>query len=331
MAASSSTLQRYQQPMWGRMDRALRNCFTGASIIGVAVLVMVFVVPVPPPHEVNIEDVPERIARLILEKPKPLAPPMPERVAVEKPTVEAPPEPAAKPKAPPRRRTSKPRVSPDRGVQGRQKARTEVTQNLAEVTGSLDKVVENLSRALPESQSSSGDDTPRRRRRGIRSGRSSRQISSVGGVSDLSSPDVSSSAIETEGVSVADISDLTVDGDVGSGTPGGSGAGGSGAQSAGGQYRSNESLLGVVRRYAPGIQFCYDNELKKNPGLRGKLVVSLTVLANGQVSEAKIVQDSLGSPEVTRCVLAQIRGWQFPAIEHGVTSFKTPFVFTPPE
>jgi TonB family protein len=86
----------------------------------------------------------------------------------------------------------------------------------------------------------------------------------------------------------------------------------------------------VVRRYAPGIQFCYDNELKRNPGLRGKLVVSLVVLANGTVSEAAIVEDSLQSPSVRECVLAQIRGWQFPAIPSGSTSFKTPFVFTPP-
>jgi periplasmic protein TonB len=71
-------------------------------------------------------------------------------------------------------------------------------------------------------------------------------------------------------------------------------------------------------------------ELRKKPGLRGKLVVSMVVLANGSVSEATIVEDTLNSPAVRECALAQIRGWQFPAIPSGVTSFKTPFVFTPP-
>jgi TonB family protein len=98
-----------------------------------------------------------------------------------------------------------------------------------------------------------------------------------------------------------------------------------------GEYRSSASLLAVVRRYAAGIQFCYDNQLKKQPGLRGKLVVSLTVLANGSVSEAIVVQDDLGSTAVTQCVLSQIRAWRFPEIPQGVVSFKTPFVFTPPE
>ena len=86
-----------------------------------------------------------------------------------------------------------------------------------------------------------------------------------------------------------------------------------------------------MRRYAPGIQFCYENELKKSPGLRGKLIVSLTVQANGTVSNVVLVEDSLRSAAVTDCVLAQMRGWKFPAIEAGVVTFKTPFVFTPPE
>jgi TonB family protein len=207
----------------------------------------------------------------------------------------------------------------------------------------------------------------------VRSGRTSEQLATVGGVSSLSSADVSGSAIQSEGVSIGMITDLAVGsgggaglGGWGEGTGGGSGGGsgggigtglgdgvgsgsggGSGSGSGGGvgsgvgsgrgdgpsganNYRSNESLLSVVRRYAPGIQFCYDNELKRNPGLRGKLVVSLVVLANGTVSEAAIVEDSLQSPSVRECVLAQIRGWQFPAIPSGSTSFKTPFVFTPP-
>jgi TonB family protein len=340
-AINTTTLEQYRQPVWGRMDRALRNCFTGSAILGVAVLIMVFVVPIPVPEPVSIEDVPDRIARLILKKPAPAAPsielarPVP---VVEAPKVDAPPQ-KAKPKPPPRKRLDKPKVAQDRGVRGRQKAKREVTENLAQVTGSLDKVLDNLSQALPASENSGAGDkkTPsKRRRRSVRSGRSSQQISSVSGVTPTAAADVSRSAIESDGISIAAITDLAVgagpraggDGTAspaGGGGPGGSGTGG------GGEYRSNESLLNVVRRYAPGIQFCYDNELKKNPGLRGKLVISLTVLAGGRVSDVIVVEDSLGSRSVTDCVLGQIRRWQFPAIPEGTTTFKTPFVFTPPQ
>ena len=108
-------------------------------------------------------------------------------------------------------------------------------------------------------------DAPRRRR-SVRSGRSGTQIASVGGSSNLAAPDMVGSAIEGQGISIAAITDLAVDGG-GSGdgfsAPGGGGS--PGADGARNDYRSNESLLAVVRRYAPGIQFCYDNELKKQP------------------------------------------------------------------
>jgi TonB family protein len=164
----------------------------------------------------------------------------------------------------------------------------------------------------------------------VRSGRSSQQLTPVQTNAGTAAPDVAASAIVSEGISVAAIADLSVDGEPGGSkmSAGGSGGGGSGGA---GEFRSNESLLNVVRRYAPGIQFCYDNELKKNPGLRGKLVVSLTVEADGSVSDVAVVENSLGSSAVTQCALSQIKGWQFPAIPRGTTRFKTPFVFTPPE
>ncbi len=95
--------------------------------------------------------------------------------------------------------------------------------------------------------------------------------------------------------------------------------------------RSNEALLAVVRRYAPAIQYCYESELKNDPGLRGKLVVSLTVAADGRVTDAAVVEDRLGNPAVADCALAQIRAWRFPAIDGGATTFRVPFLFTPPE
>jgi TonB family protein len=273
---------------------------------------------------------------LIVEKPKPIpAAKTPERVAQAEPpkgVEEEKPEEPPPPKAPPRQSPKEPKVAQDRGVQGRQKAQQEVTKNVEQVTGSLDKVMADISKALPASnqQVASSGNARARRARGVRGGRTSEQLSSVGGVSSFSSADGGSS-IASEGISIASITDLAGDG---AGTGGGAGGGApNGSTSSTGNassYRSNESLLSVVRRYAPGIQFCYDNELKKNPGLRGKIVVAITVLASGEVSEATMVENSLGSKSVADCVLAQIHGWRFPAIPYGTTSFRAPFVFTPP-
>jgi TonB family protein len=111
---------------------------------------------------------------------------------------------------------------------------------------------------------------------------------------------------------------------------GGGGGGGGGRGAAPGVYRSNASLMAVVQKYAAGIQFCYGNELKRHEGLKGKLVVAITVAASGEVTSAVVVQNTLGSTGLTSCALTQIRDWKFPAIAAGVTTFQVPFVFTPP-
>lgn len=328
----------YRQPVWGQIDRALRNSLRAAAVFGVLLLVTVYVVPRPADHELLLDEVPERFARLILEKPQAPAPaadkPGPlaqaETPEVEEPAPVKVPTPEARPKPRTRRRAEVAPVNPEAGRRGREIATTQVAQNLESVQGTLDKALENLSATLPASESgSSSTGTRRRRTRDVRSGRSSSELGSVGSVQTTDQMAVGGDGLQSNGISIAAIADLGGDGAGEGGSGGGSSEGGGAGQ--GGEFRSNASLLSVVRRYAAGIQFCYDNQLKKEPGLRGKLVVSLTVLANGAVSEAQVVQDNLGSSSVTDCVLAQIRTWKFPAIEHGVVSFKTPFVFTPPE
>ncbi|HKQ59106.1 MAG TPA: AgmX/PglI C-terminal domain-containing protein, partial [Candidatus Eisenbacteria bacterium] len=107
--------------------------------------------------------------------------------------------------------------------------------------------------------------------------------------------------------------------------------GGVGTGSRPGVYRTNASLLAVIQKYAAGIQYCYESELKRDQTLRGKLVVALTVTAAGDVSEASVVQNTVGSARLASCALSQIRGWKFPPINGGLTTFQAPFVFTPPK
>ena len=52
----------------------------------------------------------------------------------------------------------------------------------------------------------------------------------------------------------------------------------------------------IVRPYAPGIQFCYENELTRDPALEGKLVVALTVSAMGAVEEVRTSSPTASAP-----------------------------------
>jgi TonB family protein len=249
------------------------------------------------------------------------------------------------------------------GSAGTARAHAEVSSQLAGTTSSLKSALAGLNASLGTTSSATGGSVSR--------GGRARAVRGAAGVADLDrvsgslAAGAGSSGVGTGGGgdlggsavagSLVSIGDLSVGGGgsgggLGSGTgsggggPGGTGTGsgsGTGGGSGGGSgvgsiagpgvHRSNASLLAVIQRYAPGIQFCYGNELKRDPSLRGKLVMALVVDASGEVTEARVVLNNTGSPQLAACALAQVRDWRFPAIPSGVTTFQAPFVFTPPQ
>jgi len=214
------------------------------------------------------------------------------------------------------------------GSEGRARARADVAEKLAATTRSVETALDDLSSAL--ATANDGQPTPTSRPRGRRALRSGRSGSDVGGVSTSGvgggSADLASSAIDGSLVQIESLSGVT-----GGGTGEASGATpAEGADGAPGG-RSTASLLAVVRKYAAGIQFCYENELKRQPGLQGKIVVSLTVAPSGQVTDVKIVEDSLRSQALRDCAVGQMRAWKFPPVSDEQISFRAPFVFTPPK
>lgn len=398
----------YRQPLLGKPDPRLMRCLGISSGLGAIVLLGILVTPAPR-EEMRMDEMPRRLAKLILEPPKPAAPPRQVELARERaaePGIGEPggsggylggPSPDEQPGdeqlgdgqpgpgtessggAGQRRLEATRRASS--GTAGREQAGREVRESLAqtqqEVKQTLAEVTAVLS-AVKSGPSSSPTSAPRRGR-------------PAGGRArgDLEQVDVVKAAAEgTEGdgpvtagvLDIGSITDVRSDlasadpsiaggGGSGTGSGGGGGAGGrrggrgsgngsgsgsgsgngsgtgsgngngngngngsgAGGSSEPGAYRSNASLLAVVRRYAPGIQYCYDNELKRDLSLNGKMVLVLTVLASGEVSEVTIAQNSVGSSRLEECVLAQVREWRFPAVGDGIVTFRTPFVFTPPE
>lgn len=324
----------YRVPIIGGFDPLQKRALQVAGAVGLAALLAALITPVQQVEITQVDDVPDRLAKLILEEPK--APPVPKvklpeapKVALAEPTPVPPkkavPKPAETVRDAGKRRAPKPTIPQDRGTAGREKARAEVTEQLASVTSSLDAVLGDLSTSL--ASNSTGEAKVRQTRR--RKTRGGRTAADLGGVSsalpDLGAPAAGSSSLQ--GARIAIESDQSLVSESWVGDTSGSESG-SASHS---DLRPDASLLAVVRKYAPGIQFCYDNELEKHPGLGGKFVVSITVTAAGHVSGAQVVKNTVGSPELTACALAQIETWRFPAIPEGVVTFQAPFVFTPPE
>jgi outer membrane biosynthesis protein TonB len=311
--------EEYRQPLFAaEIDPVYKRFLYGSSILGVVFLLVVLIVPQRTHVITDVSQVPERFARLILEEPTPPAPP-PRAVRAqpeETPVVPPPPQTRAR---------REPRVAPDQGKTGRALAREEITRSVADAASTAEKALESLSSSLGKNTTSTTG-AKRSRRRSLSRGRSAAQAGSVGERGGQGRADVSGSALSGSRLAVESVT--TVNDDAGTGKSGGSSTSASGGSTS---HRSNAALLAVVRRYAPGIEFCYDNELKRSPGLRGKLVAAITVAASGKVTEVRLVQDTVKSSRLAGCMLAQIREWKFPAVSSGSTTFRTPFVFTPPK
>jgi len=313
-------------------ERVARALLISAPFYLFVLMFIALVKPFPQQHRPAVVELPDREVTLV-EEPKLEALPEPpaiadlalEQVAVRQ-VADPPmseglvPEPLALP-TPPRERD---KVDPDAGKEGRRRAE-EATAQLKGATAALDGALGDLSSSLRDSRTGTPEPSRRRRPRRVGGGRDEGALAGY----DAGSPATGAADLDQSGVAGSIVA-------IGSLAPARS-EGGDGLDqpesrsgSAPGVYRSNASLLAVIQRYAAGIQFCYETELNRQPGLRGKLVVALAVAPSGEVTEANVVQNTLGSSRIASCALAQIRQWKFPPISGGVTTFQTPFVFTPP-
>ena len=363
---ASVTSDAYRSGPFDASDVLFRRCLIGSSLCGLLFLVAVLLAPIQKQVITRLEQLPPRFARLILDKPVPKALPAADIV---KPPGGSPGEPGApgpkelepaapKPATPEPaplagRPDAAPGPGPGSGSAGRERAQQVVAARLASTTASLQQSLAGLSSSL---QTTTAGSAPGRRSyvRTVRSGRSDHQLTAFS--TDLAgatpSADLGGSTVGGSWVAIGSLSragGTGGGGGDGGGAGGGRGSGGGGGADDGGgggggggsgsgwgrgsgpgAYRSNASLLAVIQKYAAGIQYCYGNELKRRPGLSGKLVVALSVTASGEVLEATIVQDTVGSGALSACALSQIRGWKFPPIPEGTTTFQAPFIFTPP-
>lgn len=102
---------------------------------------------------------------------------------------------------------------------------------------------------------------------------------------------------------------------------------GPGACSNCGKGVSNSALNSALQGAAGSARGCYNRALQKNAGAAGKLTVSVQVGPSGQVCGASITNDTVGSPEVSSCVLGRFQGKSFPKPDSGCVTVQIPMSF----
>ncbi len=90
-----------------------------------------------------------------------------------------------------------------------------------------------------------------------------------------------------------------------------------------------QKLAAFVKARFGLIKACYENALKRNPNLKGKVSIRFTILETGGLSDINAAVNSLGSPEVAACIMNTMRTWRTQFRPSGPVTVEYPFVFTP--
>jgi TonB family protein len=93
--------------------------------------------------------------------------------------------------------------------------------------------------------------------------------------------------------------------------------------------RSYEAIKEVVMSKIKGIEYLYKRALRRNPELRGKIVVRFTIDEQGNVLSPEIVSSTLNCPTLEQGLLRRIRTWKFPPTTGGSVTVRYPFIFFP--
>jgi TonB family protein len=93
--------------------------------------------------------------------------------------------------------------------------------------------------------------------------------------------------------------------------------------------RSQNDIKKVIRRRLGGIKHCYEKRLKRNPDLKGKIVVRFVIHPGGKVIEVEVMENTTGDRELGQCIAARVKSVRFPPAEGGETSVVYPFILAP--
>lgn len=95
--------------------------------------------------------------------------------------------------------------------------------------------------------------------------------------------------------------------------------------------RSPSDVAAFIARKQAMVSLLYEERLKSNPALEGKVTVIMVIEEDGVVSNVSILraESTLDDPDFTSELLRRIKRWVFPPSSGGPVEMKSPFVFKP--
>jgi len=271
-------------------------------------------IPVSEPDPFDVEEIPPRIAQLLLEE-KPLPPPPPPPQEEPEPEPDDPePEPVVETDPEPPEPEPEPEPVVDRQEQAREEAQAALMPFAEDLADLVDKELQVA------------DDRPLTASVGEAARNERSMITSSAGTA---SGGINTAAMSrnTGGTDIAGRNTTRVASPVaGIGQPGG---GASRSGSSGKGSRSREEIELVFDKNKGAIFALYNRALRKDPSLEGKLVLRLTIAPNGQVTMCEVVSSDLNDEELERKLVQRIKLFRFEAKDVEAITTTKPIDFFP--
>lgn len=273
-----------------RFRRSVLACLLLAFFLGFGVHMW----QLPEPDEDEVVEVPERLAKLVLEKKKPKPKPQP---VVKKP------EEKVRDLEKPKQQVAKEEPKPSNVERKQARKKVERAGVLAFKDNFQDLIQDDLDNRLGnQTQLSTAGKKENRSQRslitaaaksgsdGINTSALSRNSGGVGSALDGVSFSRVSSGIGTEGDFAGEDRPLS-DGV--------------------GPSRTDEEIQIVFDRYKSALYRIYNRELRNNPALQGKMVLRITILPDGSVSLAAVETTDMDSPALDSKIVARVKRFNF--------------------
>lgn len=294
---------------WDNLPEDRARQWSILAILVILCLILMLLIEstvVPKKDRREAEQIPERLAKLVLEKKKEEPPPPPEPEPEPEPE-EPEPEPEAEPEP-------EPEPEPEKAVE---KAREKAKQELQVFEDSLAGLRDLAPVVNNQPLRQGGNEATKIERNLI----TSRAGSGSGGiaVSSVSSGGGGGGTLEAGQVAQVESSIAAAAEDATTVRKSADGK----------SRRTEEQIRRVFDRYAGRINSVYQRALRKNPALQGTVVLSLVIDPSGKVTDVKVKSTELNDPDLERKVQVIVSTMDFGALPVEVWKGDYPINFFP--
>ncbi len=291
--------RRFELP-WGREEEAERRFFRLLRILLIICTLLgllIWLLPMPKRAKPTVDDLPDRVVQLIVEKPKPPPPPPP-----PEPEKEPEPEPE-KPKP-----VEKPVEKPKPNVRN---------QGMLALADELADLRQDIDLADPQMKTPVADARSERNLITSQAGRASGGINT----SNLSRGfGGGAGAIGTH---------TTTQVQHGSGLDPTAGGRVQRTGTSGKASRAREEVEIVFDRNKGALYALYGRALRDAPELQGKLVLEFTIAPTGEITMCRVVSSELNDPELEKKIVARVRLIRFKPADVEPLTVSKPIDFFP--